>query len=158
MSTIQQSNWTFPPNPKLILCPIHPSFYPIIKTTHFYSHLMNLWNLDPWLTKLAKKNTWFMISSMRNAPVMATNTSFGGSAMAKKRTGGSHDDNSKIPRFSISGWLEGCWVWLLISVRGYSLYPTLGTLSLYLLHTYSTCCVYATYPILHSSSPHCPSS
>ena len=43
-------------------------------------------------------------------------------------------------------------------VRGYSLYLILGMLSLCLLHIYSTCCTYAAYPILHFSSPHCPSS
>ena len=43
-------------------------------------------------------------------------------------------------------------------VRGYSLYPTLGMLSLCLLHIYSICHTYAAYPILHSLSPHCLSS
>ena len=45
-----------------------------------------------------------------------------------------------------------------VSVRGYLLYPTLGALSLWLLHIYSICCTHAAYPILHSSSLHCPSS
>jgi hypothetical protein len=45
-----------------------------------------------------------------------------------------------------------------VNVKEYSLYPTLGMLSLYLLYTYSTYCTYSTYPILHSSSPCHPSS